>query len=204
MVRHEGTDRRARFIRRQTGQSVIHCFVETVRTFASFDGEPLQVLTSFSRCDYQRHRAGVRSDHQVIGQSSFQAEAGHTKGAVLVVQVNVGSVVTRFGNAPRHAAQFPILYLLPHRCFAGVIKQGVFIVGHDQQRHQIFEHRAAPRNQDRLAPRGDEQTAHREPMVLRNLPQSDGDVAAQARFRGQQIIEAGVTAALGDVAPDGK
>ena len=41
-------------------------------------------------------------------------------------------------------------------------------------------------------------------MVLRNLSQGDGDVAAQARLRGQQVIEAGVTPALGDVEPDGE
>ena len=41
-------------------------------------------------------------------------------------------------------------------------------------------------------------------MVLRNLPQGDGDIAAQARLRGQQIIEAGVTPAFGDVESDGE
>ncbi len=41
-------------------------------------------------------------------------------------------------------------------------------------------------------------------MILRNLPQGDGDITAQARLRSQQVIEAGVTAAFGDVEPDGK
>ena len=175
---------------------VIDRFVETVGPCAPLGRQPLQILARFPRRNHQRHRGGVRSDHQVLGQSSFQTQARHAEGAVLVVQMNVGPVVARFGNAPRHAAQFPILDLPLDRRFAGVIEQRVLIVGHDQQRHQIFEHRTAPRNQDRLAPRSDEQTAHREPVVLRNLPQGDGDVAAQACLGGQQIVETGVTPAL--------
>ncbi len=203
-MRHEGLNGDARLPWGQTRRSVIHSFVETESTRASLAGQPLQVFTCFPRCDRQRHGGGVRCDHEVFGQSPFQAEARHAEGAVLVVQMSIGAVVARFGNAPRHAAQFPILDLLLHRRFAGVIEQRVLIVGHDQQRHQIFEHRAAPRNQDRLAARSDEQTAQRKPVVLGNLSQSDGNIAAQPRLRGEQIIEAGVTPVFGDVAPDGK
>ena len=41
-------------------------------------------------------------------------------------------------------------------------------------------------------------------MILRNLPQGDRHVAAEPGFRGQQIIEAGVTTVFGDVVSDGK
>ena len=204
MMRHEGSDRCARFVRRQARRRVIHRFIKTVCAVASLGREPLQVFACLHRRNHQRHGGGVRGDHQVLGQSAFQAQAGHAEGAILVIELNIGAVVARFGNAPRHAAQFSILDLLLDRRLAGVIKQGVLIVGHDQQRHQIFEHRTAPRNENWLATRGDEQPTHREPVVLRNLPQGDGNVTAQARLGGQQIIEAGVEPAFGDIEPGGK
>ena len=52
--------------------------------------------------------------------------------------------------------------------------------------------------------RTDEQPPHREPMILRHLPQGDGNVTAQARLRGQQIIKTGVEPALGDIESGGE
>ena len=126
-------------------------------------------------------------------------------------EMNGNSVVTRLSTQEKLAfnsdavlPQFSILDLLPHRRATGVIEQGVIIVRHDQQRHEVFEHRAAPRNEDRFATRSDEQTAHGEPVIVRNLAQSDGDVAAQARLRRQQIIKTAVTTTLGDVESSGE
>ena len=158
-MRHERSDGDARLVRRQTRGRVIDRFVETVSALASLGREPLQIFTRFPRRDHQRHRGGVGRDHQVLGQAPFQAQTRHAKGAVLIVQMDIGPVVAGFGDAPRHAARFPVLDLLLDGRFAGVIEQGVFIVRHHQQRHQILEHRPAPGNQDRLAARRDEQTA---------------------------------------------
>ena len=48
-------------------------------------------------------------------------------------------------------------------------RAGILVGRHHQQRHQVFEHRAAPCQQNRLAARGREQTAQREPAFLRQL-----------------------------------
>ena len=112
---HERADGDAGLVRGQTRRRVIHRFVKTVSAFAAFGGQPLQVLAGFPGRDHQRQRRGVRSNDQVLGQASFQTQARHAKGAVLVVQMDIGPVVARFGNAPRHAAQFAVLDLLLHR-----------------------------------------------------------------------------------------
>ena len=86
VMRHERSDGDAGFVRRQARRRVIHRFVKSVSAFASLGREPLQVFASFPRRDHQRHRGGVRRDHQVLGQAPFQTQARHAKGAVLVVQ----------------------------------------------------------------------------------------------------------------------
>ena len=204
MMRHEGPDGGARDVRRQPGRRIIDRLVETEGPFASLDGQSLQVFTRFPRQDHERQGAGIRGNHQVLSQASFQTEARHAEGAVLVVQVNVRAVIARFGNAPRHAAQVSIVELFLHRRLAGVVEQGVLIAGHDQHRHQILEHGTTPRHQDRSASRSQEQPAQGEPVVVRNLPQSDGHVAAHPRLRSQQIVVAKVIPAFGEVESGGK
>ena len=204
MMDHEGTDGDAFFVRWQPLRCIIHRFIKAEFSAASIAGQPLQIFTCLNRRNHQRQRRGVGSNHQVLSQSSFQAQPGNAKGAVLVVQLSVSPVVTGLRNPPRHAASVSISDLLLHRRPASMIQQGVLKIGHDQQRHQVFEHRAAPGNQDWLIPRSDQQAAHGEPMVLRNLPQRDGDVTAQSRLRGQQIVEAGIVAPFGDVETGGE
>jgi hypothetical protein len=48
MMRHEGPDRGAGFVRRQARRRVIHRFVETVSAFAPLGRQPLQVLTGLA------------------------------------------------------------------------------------------------------------------------------------------------------------
>src|SRR6185295_10353414 len=99
--------------------------------------------------------------------------------------IDIGPVVSRFGDAPRNIVRSAVLNLLPDRRFAGLIQKGVVIVWHHQERHQVFKHGPAPRNQDRLPLRGDEEATEREPMVLRYLALSDGDITAKPRLGSQ-------------------
>ena len=204
MVHHEGPDGGARFVGSQPRRRVVDRLIEPIGTGASLGRQALEVLACGDGCDHQRERRRIGRDDHVLAQAALQSQAGHAEGAVLVVELHVGPVVAGLGNAPRHAERLAVSDLLLHRGAAGVVEERVLVVRHDQQRHQVFEHRAAPGDEDRLSPGGDEQASHREPMVLRNLPQRDGDIAAQARFRGQQIVEAGVRPALTDVEPGAK
>ena len=152
MVGHVGADGGARFVRGQSGRGIVHGLVESIGTGPVLGRQALQVCTSRCRRHHQGHRSGVGSNHQVGGQSSLQSQARHAERPVLVVQVDVGPVVTRLRDAPWDSAQLSIVDLLLHGGPAGVIEQRILIIGHDQKRHQVFEHRTAPRNQDRVAP----------------------------------------------------
>ena len=196
MMRHEGSHRHTRLLRRQAQRGVIHGLVKAMASAASFRGQPLQVFTGFYGCHHQGQHRGIGRDHQVLGQAAFQTQPRHAKGAVLVVEFRVRPVVARFRHAPRHPAGLAILDLLPHRRAAGVVQQGVFVIRHDQQRHQVLEHRAAPGHQHRPAARGDQQPAHRKPVRLPHLAQGNGHVAAQPRLRGEQIVVTRVAAPL--------
>ena len=151
MMGHERPDGDAGLAGGQARRSIVHRLVKTVRRFASFRGELFEILAGFARRNHQRHRRGIRCNHEVLGQSPLQAQARHTKGTVLIIQAHVGPVVSRFGHTPGHPAQPAILNLLPDSPFAGLIQQGILIIRHDQQGHQVFKHRPAPRSQNRIA-----------------------------------------------------
>ena len=106
--------------------------------------------------------------------------------------MRVHGVVAALGNAPGHAALLAILDLAFHRSLGRLVEQGTFVVRHHQVRHQVLEHRAAPRQQHRRSPRGSKQATEREPSLLRQLALCDGHETAEASFRRQQVVEARV------------
>src|SRR3546814_3718462 len=73
------------------------------------------------------------------------------------------------------------------------------VAGHHQLRHQVLEHRAAPREQRRVAVDVGQQAPQSEPRVLRQLAPGDADEAAQPRLGRQQVVVARVCAMLVDV-----
>ena len=89
--------------------------------------------------------------HQVLAQAALQAQPGHAEGAVLVVHPRIDGVVAGFRDPPRHAALAAVFNLARHRRLAGLVEQRVVVARHDQHRHQVLEHRAAPREQCRFA-----------------------------------------------------
>ena len=111
-------------------------------------------------------------------------------------------MITAFRNAPRHRALFPILDLPGHRRFTGLIEQRVIVGRHHQERHQVFEHRTAPGEQDRFSTGGREQTPQGKPALLRQLPLRNRDEAGKPRFRSQEIVVTGVPAVFTDIVAD--
>ncbi len=127
---------------------------------------------------------------------------GHSEGAVLIDLVHVHRVVARLRDAPGHTALVPVFHVAGHRGPAGLVEQGVLIAGQEQQRHEVLEHRAAPRHQAQIAAAAGEQAAQREPVLLRHLVFSHQQVAGQAGLGGQQVVPGGVAAPLAYVVPD--
>ena len=63
----------------------------------------------------------------------------------------------------------PVADLRAHGGVAGVLEQGLGMAAQQQQRHQVLEHRAAPRHQRRAALDADERAREPEPVLLRHL-----------------------------------
>ena len=201
---HEGTDGGAGLAARQPGRREVHGLVHAVATFHAHCRQLPQVFASRRRRDHQRERRRIGRNHAVFRQSALQAQARHAEGAVLIVEMHVHRVVTGFGNAPGQAARISVLDLSRHGCLVRFIEQGAREVRHHQQRHQVFEHRAAPRQQHRLAGGAGQQPAEREPAFLRQPSLRDADEAGQARFGREQVVEAGVEAPVLHVVADGQ
>ena len=74
------------------------------------------------------------------------------------------------------------------------------VVGrHQQQRHEVLEHRAAPGNENRLAACAREQPPQRKPALLRQASLRDRDERGQSRLGSQQVVVARIAPPLGDV-----
>src|SRR3970040_218384 len=69
----------------------------------------------------------------------------------------------------RHAALPPILDLPLHGRLAGPVEQRVFVRRHHQERHEVLEHRTAPRKEDRLSAGGGEAPPQGKTALLRQL-----------------------------------
>ncbi len=84
------------------------------------------------------------------------------------------------------------------------VEQRVLVGRHDEQRHQVLEHRSAPRQQDRPVADRHQQPPQREPALLRHLALRDRDKAREARLGGEKVVEAAVALTLVDVVADGE
>ena len=181
---------------------VIHRFVKAVRAETAFPAKTAKVAARPLGVHHQRHRAGVGRDDQIVGQTPFESQSRNAECPVLIVQVRIGLVIPGLRNAPRHATLAPVFDLPPHHRVIGLVQQRVLVGRHDQQRHQVLEHRSAPGEQRHSAAGVGQSAAQAEPVLLRELPLRDRDKASQPRFRRQQIVKPAVEALVGDVVSD--
>ena len=155
--------------------------------------------------DHGGHHAGVGRDDEVLAEAPLEAQAGDAERAVLVVELRVRLVVPGLPRCPtaprarRRSGDLPV-----HDAAIRVVEDGPIVGRHDEQRHQVLEHRAAPRQEHGAAPRRlrRQLAPEAEPVLLGQLPLRDGHEARQPRLRGQQVVEARVEAVIRDVVPD--
>ena len=204
VVRHEGTDDRARLAAWQAGRRVVHGFVHAVAALHALRREPRQVFASRVRGHHQRQRTRVRGDDHVFGKPPLQTQSRYTKGAVLVGEVHIHRVVARFGNTPGNATLVAVFDLPMHCRPASLVEQRALEGRHHQHRHQVLEHRTAPRQQHRFAAGGGQQPTQGEPAFLRQLTLGNGHETGQARLGSEQVVEAGVQAPVLHVVADGQ
>jgi hypothetical protein len=75
---------------------------------------------------------------------------------------------------------------------AALVEERAREVPHQEQRHQVLEHRPAPGHQGRAALHVRDETSKVKPVVLRHVTLRDGDETRQPRFGRQQIVEGGI------------
>ena len=168
---------------------VVDRLEESVFAEQPVGGEPAKILRAARRIDHHRERRRVRRDDQLVAEAALQAEAGHAEGLVLIVAGAIDREVRRLRDAPRRAARHAVVDLPPHRHAARLVEQRLRKVPHQQQRHQVLEHRRAPRQQHRRAAHAGDQAAEVEPVLLGHVALGDRDEAGQPRFGREQVVE---------------
>ena len=153
-------------------------------------GKALQVRDSGSGLILRGEQARIGCDNRIARQAALQAQIGHAEIGILVVHMRIARIERRFRNTPWQTARGRIIDLALHHELVGLVKQRTKRLGHDQRRHQIFEHRAGPGEQSALPAHGHQKTAKLEPMFDRNVALGDGEQARQTRFGRQKIVAA--------------
>ncbi|MBF8260466.1 MAG: hypothetical protein HW377_2840, partial [Actinobacteria bacterium] len=199
---HEGPDDRARLPATLPGRGVVDRLEKSVFPEELLVPEPLQIPARLLGGHHQRESGRIRRYDQVRPQPALEPEAGHSERAVLVVETDVDHVVAGFRHPPRHVALLPVLDLPHHRRLAGPVEQRVLVRRHHQERHEVLEHRPAPRKEDRFPPGCGEKAPKGEPGLLRQLSLRDRHERAKPRFRSQQIVVSRVSPPLADVVTD--
>ena len=196
MVRHPGADhhalRRSGRVRlvgvaRLAGREVDRVVVAVSALDAELR-QPREVADGRLRTDGQRERRGVGRDDEVVGQAALHAQSRDAERLVLIRLVTVDDAVGRFGDPPRHAVLPAVLDLAAHHALVGRVEQRLRKGFHEEYRHQVLEHRCAPRQQRGCAGHAHGRPAQPEPMPLRHVAARDGKEARQARFRGEQVV----------------
>ncbi len=168
---------------------VVDRFVEPESAVEPVARQSRQVRRRRRRIDEAGERGGVRRHDQFVGESALQSEAGHAERLVLIVAGAIGEGVGRLGDAPRHPPLLAVLDLPAHAGAAALVEQRAGIRAQQQLRHQVLEHRAAPRHQRGAAVDVGDQASEMEPVMLRHVALGDGDETGEPRFRRQQVVE---------------
>ena len=173
-------------------RGVVERLVEPVASVKAGLGERLEVLRRGRRRHEARQGGGVRRDNEIRRQAALQAKARYAEGAILVVALAIDEGIRRFRNAPGHATLPAVLDLAAHARAAALIEQCAREAAHEQLRHQVLEHRAAPRHQRGASIDVGHQPTKVEPVVLRDVTLGDRHEAGEARLRGEEVVEGAI------------
>ena len=96
MVGHERANRRAVLTLLDAFRRVINRFVEPVARQRAFRSSARRFSIACNRLHLCREHRGVRRDHQVFDQAAFQTQTGNAERSVLIVEMQIARVVSRF------------------------------------------------------------------------------------------------------------
>ncbi len=173
--------------------SVVGGLVEAVSPEEPSCGHRFQVGAGGARVDHQGQDRGIGRHDQIIVQPLLESQSRDAEGPVLVGLLRVELAVATFGDAPRHPLPPSIANLPRDRLAAGLFEQGRVVVGHEQQRHQVLEHGAAPGYEHGGSAARGELAPQMEPVLKRHLAAGDAQETAQPGLRREQVVEARVS-----------
>ena len=189
VMRHEGIDRsEIAGARRRAPRREIDRFPQTVAASGAQFLEPLEIGLRRDRIDRQRQGRCVGGDHVIAREPAAQPEARHTERAIAETAFRVARGEGGFGNPPRCAVRAPVGAMRLHRHAIAFAEQGLRLARHQQARHQIFEHRAVPRDQRQPAGHARDRPSKMEPVFERDFLFRDRQEARDAGFRCEQIV----------------
>src|SRR5262249_3436627 len=119
--------------------------------------------------------------------ASLQCEIRYSERAVLINLIYIERAIGTLRNAPRQTLARAVFDLDLDGILASAVEQRSAKAAHVEQRHQVLEHRAGPRQEDRSAacrsppPQGS-------PVIARNVALRNRGEARQAAFAGKQIV----------------
>ena len=160
------------------------------------------VLCGFGGIDREGQHGRVRRHHQVVGQRLLQSQRRDSESAVLIDLVGVEGAIGGFGNAPRDFLLFTVFDLLMDGLMASLIQQRVRESAHEQQRHQVLEHRPAPRKQCWSIRCAEVRSTERKPVLDGHVALGDGDHTRQAALARHQVVVAGKLKGTSNQVPD--
>ena len=138
----------------------------------------------------QRHHAGVRRHHALVGRGAAQCQPGHALWAVLVGQGVVLPGNGRLRQAPGCVVALGLGDLRMHGAAVDLVEHTALGLVQHQRGHQILKHRARPGFEAHLGAAGKKRPAQRSPVQHRHIALGDRQQAGEAGFTGQQVVVA--------------
>ena len=135
---------------RKPGRGVVERLVEAVGTAGAGRRQAPEILYRRGRIDHRGQARRIGCDDDVLAESASQAYSRDTEARILVGHFQIARVVARLRHTPRHAALGAIPDLPSHHEPGCLLEQAPRRRGHDQRRHQVFEHRSRPGHEHRI------------------------------------------------------
>ncbi len=130
---------------RHSSWRVVERLVIAVTAASALFGEYAQVLVRLTRTHRKRKHRRVGRDDDIVRQAALESQARHAESLVLIDECSVLRVESGLRDPPGHAALLAVLYLPLHDGTNCLVEHGQRPGAHDEHRHEVLEHRSAPR-----------------------------------------------------------
>ena len=186
----------------QAAASVIERLVQAVSAAGAERNEAGKIERSVLRVDHGGERRRIGGYYCVFAQASFEPEARDSEVRILVSELQIPRVVSGFRDAPGDAELSTVLHLSLDDQAVGLAQQAPRRCTHDQRWHQVFEHRARPGDERRTVSYCGNRAPEPKPVAGRYIVFRDGYETCETRFRGEQVVAAGIQRAVGRAVAD--